>query len=382
VLNAYINGVGTSHFGRQPDVAVTGLGATAITEALDDAGLTVPGHGIEAAFVGTVFGAPGVAQRVLQAAGVVGVPIVTIETACASGTTAFAEAVAAVESGRYRRVLCVGVEQMSTQFSGAIHPEVTDPEGRSGLALPALYAMAASRYLADDAVTLEQLAMVSVKNHRNAEDNPRAQYAGSYDIDQVLASRMIADPLTLLQCCPTSDGAAAAVVSNGRSRGDDVEVLAVASGSGGTWDDRSPRVWGFDLVRATATRAYEAAGVGAEDLDVLEVHDAFTIGEITTTEALGLAEVGGGGVLVERGVTERSGRHPVNPSGGLLSRGHPLGATGLAQLAEVTWQLRGRADRRQVERPRIGLVETMGGGAAGIDGNAAVVAVLRGGNSA
>jgi acetyl-CoA acetyltransferase len=277
-------------------------------------------------------------------------------------------------------VLCLGVEHMSSAFDGAIHPERTDLEGRSGLALPALYAMSASRYLAEKLVTMEQLALVSVKNHENALANPRAQYSGSFTVDEVLNSRMIADPLTLLQCCPISDGAAAAVISarplmDGRRR---VEVIAVAEGTGAPWGHGSPNVWGFDLVASTARSAYAAAGIGPEDLHVLEVHDAFTIGEIVTTEALGLAPIGGGGALVEAGVTALGGQHVVNPSGGLLSRGHPLGATGVAQLAEVTWQLRGEAGGRQVKDATIGLVETMGGGASGVDGNACVIAVLRG----
>lgn len=378
-MSVFVRGVGTSHFGKQPDVAATTLSATAIAEALDDAGIDDPSR-VEAAFVGTVFGAPGAGIRALQAAGVTGIPVLTIESACASGTSAFAEAVHAVRSGRYGVVLCVGVEHMTSVFRGAIHPEPTDVEGRGGLALPALYAMSASRYLADGAVSPEQLAMVSVKNHANALANPRAQYSGRYSLDEVLGSPMIADPLTLLQCCPISDGAGAAVLAGtARPGSDDVEVLAVAEGSGRAWGNGSPHVWGYELVAATARSAYEQAGVGPEDVDVLEVHDAFTIGEIVTTEALGLAAVGGGGQLVERGVTAMGGRHVVNPSGGLLSRGHPLGATGLAQLAEVVWQLRGRAGDRQVHGATIGLVETMGGGASGVDGNACVVGLLRGG---
>lgn len=378
-MSVHVIGVGTSYFGKQADVPATRLAATAIREALDDAGIDDPAK-IQAAFVGTVFGAPGTAARALQAAGITAIPTLTFESACASGTTAFAEAVHAVRAGRYDVVLCLGVEHMSSVFDGAIHPEQTDPEGRVGLALPALYAMSASRYLSDGAVTLEQLAMVSVKNHANALANPRAQYSGSFTVREVLDSKMISDPLTLLQCCPISDGAAAAVVSarpaaDGRR---DVEVIAVAEGTGRPWGQGSPHVWGFDLVEETAHRVYEQAGLGPRDVQVFEVHDAFTIGEIVTTEALGLAPVGGGGELVERGITGRDGAHSVNPSGGLLSRGHPLGATGLAQLAEVTWQLRGEAGERQVRGANIGLVETMGGGASGVDGNACVVALLEG----
>ena len=190
---------------------------------------------------------------------------------------------------------------------------------------------------------------------------------------------MVADPITLFQCCSIADAAAAAVIGpRGGSQQPDQEVAIRSSAlrSGRLWDHTTDKVWGWDIVADTAAAAYEAAGVGVDDIDVFEVHDAFTIGEIITTEALGLCELGDGGRLVESGHTALGGAQPVNPSGGLLSRGHPLGATGLAQIAEIAWQLRGMADDRQVPGARIGAVETMGGGTAGIDGNACVVTVL------
>lgn len=373
-MTAVVYGVGTSHFGKQPGSLPKDLAWTAVIEALADAGDVE----VDAVFVGTVFGAPGVAQRALHALGITRVPILTIENACASGTSAFHEAVTSVNLGRYRRVLALGVEHMSSTFNGPILPELTDAEGRAGLALPALYAMAASRYLSTGAVTEKQLAEVAVKNHRHALGNPRAQYRGDFSIDEVLASAMIADPLTLLQCCPLSDGAAAAIVGVDRGNARDTAIQSCILASGGLWDHRSQDTWGFQLVRDTATAAYETAGIGPDDVDVFEVHDAFTIGEITTTEALGLAPHGGGGDLVSSGRTTLGGATPVNPSGGLLSRGHPLGATGLAQVAEVVWQLRGDAGQRQVDGANVGVVETMGGGVSGIDGNACVVAVLGG----
>ncbi|ALL74897.1 acetyl-CoA acyltransferase [Pseudonocardia sp. EC080610-09] len=370
-----VHGVGTSHFGRRPDRDLVGLAHDAVREALADAAVDA----VDAVWVGTVFGPPGVAQRTLRALGITGVPVITVENACASGTTAFAEAHEAVRTGRYGRVLALGIEQMSTTFSGAITPEPTDPEQRSGLALPTLYAMSAARYLHLGAVTPAQLAAVSVKNHAHALHNPRAQYAGSYTVDEVLGSTMISDPLTLLQCCPTSDGAAAAVLAPASGGDREVVVRGVALRSGAPWNETSPHVWGYDIVRDTAADALAAAGLDTVvDVDVVEVHDAFTIGEIVTTEALGLVAEGEGGKVAEAGVTALGGRHPVNPSGGLLSRGHPLGATGLAQVAEIVWQLRGEAGGRQVGSARIGLVETMGGGVSVLDGNACVVAVLEG----
>jgi acetyl-CoA acetyltransferase len=371
---AVVYGVGTSRFAKQPERSLAELAWDAVLEALADA---AAGR-IDAVYVGTVFGPPGVAQRVLHPLGIVDVPIVTIENACASGTTALHEARAAILTGRYETVLVLGIEQMTAAFSGAIHPEPTDPEGRAGMALPSLYAMSAARYLHAGWVTPEQLALVSVKNHRHALGNDRAQYGGRHTVEEVLGSRMIADPLTLLQCCPISDAAAAVVLGPARRGRRDVPIRASQLRSGALWDQRAEHVWGFELVRDVAAAAYAEAGVGPAEVDLFELHDAFTIGEIVTTEALGLAEPGGGGELVECGHTALGGAQPVNPSGGLLSRGHPLGATGIAQVAEVVWQLRGDAGDRQVDAARVGVVETMGGGVSGIDGNGAVVAVLGG----
>jgi acetyl-CoA acetyltransferase len=370
-MKVAISGVGTTSFGKQPHAHPSELLWEATTEALADAAI----DRVDAVFVGTVFGAPGVSQRALHAMGISGVPIITIENACASGTTALHEAIVAVDSGRYDNVLAVGIEKMTDSFSGAIHPESTDIEGRSGLALPSLYAMAASRYQALYGLTDAELAMVAVKNHGHAVHNPRAHHRTPHSVEEVLASRMIADPLTLLQCCPIADGAAAAVVGRPGPRSH-VAVRASVLNSGAPWDHGSDHVWGYDLIARTARDAYEQAGIGPSDLDVIECHDAFTIGEIVTTEALGLAEVGAGAQLLHSGHTRLGGPQVVNPSGGLLSRGHPLGATGLAQIAEIVWQLRDQAGGRQVGSPRWGSVETMGGGVAGVDGNACVVVLL------
>ncbi len=371
---AAVLGVGTSSFGKQPEVPLAQLAWSAVQEALSDSG--VDARGIEAAYVGSVLGPFGSAQRALQGLGIGRIPVITVENACASGTTAFHEACWAVREGRYETVLVLGQEHMSSRITGAIPPDLGDPEGRSGLALPGVYAMAASRYMARYGLTLRQLAQVSVKNHGHALGNSRAQYSGDYTVEEVLASPLIADPLTLLQCCPISDGAAALVVGRAAARRDAVRVRSCALRSGRAWGYRSEHAWGFEIVRETAEAAYAEAGLGASEADLFEVHDSFTIGEILSIEGLGLAAEGEGGRLTESGHTALGGPQPVNPSGGLLSRGHPLGCTGVAQLAEVTWQLRGQAGARQVEGARIGVVETMGGGVAGLDGNACVVAVL------
>ncbi|RBM14841.1 acetyl-CoA acyltransferase [Prauserella sp. PE36] len=374
---AFVHGVGTSRFGRQPGVGAPSLVQQAVTEALDDAGVDDVRE-LDAVFAGTVFGAPGTAQRALQLLGITGVPILTFENACATSSTALHEARHAVLSGRFGRVLCLGVETMTLHFSGPITPEETDAEGRAGLALPGVYAMVASRYEHLYGLEPKALAAVSVKNRRHGALNPRAQHGAEVTAEEVLASRMVADPLTLLQCCDISDAATAAVIGGERGVGRDVRIAASALRSGELWDHRSTHPWGYELMAGVAADAWHEAGIGPGDVDVFEVHDAFTIGEITATEALGITEPGGGCDLVLSGHTALGGRQPVNPSGGLLSRGHPLGATGLAQVAEAVWQLRGEAGARQVEGARVAAVETMGGGTAGIDGNGCVVVVLGG----
>lgn len=373
-MTAMVYGVGTSHFGRQPHRSAVSLAQEAILEALDDAAV----DSVEAVFAGTVFGAPGTAQRALQSVGITGVPILTFENACATSTTAFHEARHAVLAGRYERVLCLGIETMTSVFDGPITPEETDVEGRAGLALPAIYAMVASRYEHLHGVDREAMAMVAVKNRRHGALNPRAQHGRETTVEQVLGSRMVADPLTLFQCCDISDAAAAAVIGAPRGESRDVRIAGSALRSGQLWDHRSTQPWGYELVTEVATAAYEDAGVGSVDIDLFEVHDAFTVGELTVTEAVGLAEPGGAYALVRSGHTALGGQQPVNPSGGLLSRGHPLGATGLAQVAEGVWQLRGEAGARQVQGAKIAAVETMGGGVAGIDGNGCVVVILGG----
>lgn len=374
-MTAYVWGAGSSDFGRQRDRSAAALAWEAIAEALADAEV----DSVDAAFVGTVFGPFGVGQRALVGAGLAGTPIVTVENACASGSTALHEAKAAIESGRYERVLVLGVEHLTSRFSGPIASDDTDAEQAAGLLFPALYAMSASRYLHDHDLEPEDLAHVAVKNSAHGALNPRAQRRRALTLEEVMHSRMIASPLTLYQCAGLSDAAAALVLGSQRRSRRDIAVSASALGSGGPWDHASPHLWGFDLVSETAGRAYADAGIEPGDADVVELHDAFTIGELVTLEALGIAAPGEAPAAVAAGEHSLGGRQPVNPSGGLLSRGHPLGATGVAQVVELTTQLRGEAQGRQVQRARVGLLETMGGGAAGVDGNACVVAVLEAG---
>lgn len=373
-MNAWIWGVGTTRFGRQPDMLPAQLGWEAIAEALEDAQLDAAR--IDAAYVGTVFGTLGIAQRTLAGAGLSGIPIVTVENACASGSTALQEAAHAIDAGRYEHVLALGVEHLTSRFTGPIASDSTDVDQATGLLFPGLYAMSASRYMYEHDATAEDLAEVAVKNTRHGSMNPRAQRRTALTRQEVLNSRMIAEPLTLYQCTGLSDAAAAAVLGPRRRSGRDVAIRGTALGSGQAWDQDSPGTWGAALVRDIAEKAYARAGIEPGDADVLEVHDAFTIGEIVTLEAMGLAAEGEAPAAIADGRFSVGGHTPVNPSGGLLARGHPLGATGLAQAAELVWQLRGEAGARQTEDARIAVLETMGGGVGGLDGNACVVAVL------
>lgn len=367
---AYVSSVGVSAFGPQRERPILELCWDAIEDCLADTG----GRRIDAVYVGNVYGLNGLAPRILHGAGLAGRPVYVLEAACASGSVAFAEAVGAVTSQRYDTVLAIGCEHLTSQFSGPITPQTVDIEGRSGMALPAIYAMAAHRYVGRYATTPRQLAAVAVKNLNHAVRNPRSRRVAPVTLDEVLASRMIADPLTRLQCCSLTDGAAAVLISS--SPGPGMRVRGTSFRSGPAWTAASPSVWGFDLVAATARDAYEAADIAVSDIDLFEVHDAFSIGELVTIEALGLAIEGEGGAYTETGATTSGGKTPVNVSGGLLGLGHPLGATGLSQIAEAFYQLTGRAGTRQLDAPRIALTETMGGGTSGLDGNACVVSIF------
>ncbi len=371
-----ITGVGTSYFGKQKLTAEE-LTAAAVTEALDAARL-VPSD-VEAVYVGTVFSYAGTAHRCLRAAGLAGIPIITVENACASGTLALHLAGQAVRGGEHRTVLVLGLEKMSDWIKGPIPTDPGDIDARSGMILPAIYAMTANRYMDRYGVTAAELAGISVKNHRNAMENPRAQYRGDYTIQDVLASKPISDPLTILQCSAIADGAGAAIIQSPKVSTPEqrrVRILSSVLESGDVWPAADDRVWNMELIERAANRVYEATGLTPADADVCEVHDAFTIGEIVTIEAMGLCKEGEGARFSAEGNTSRGGSIPVNPSGGLLSRGHPLGATGLAQTAELYWQLTGQAAGRQVPGARVALLETMGGSVSGLSGNGCVVAAL------
>ena len=369
-------GVGMSRFAKQPEVSIVDLTQAPILDALDDAGVAV--GQVQAAYSGSVFGGSGLGQKVLKGIGISSIPILNLENACSSGSSAFREAWLGVASGMVDVTLAFGAEKLSALGGGA-YPLSDDIEADQGVLMPAVYAMRARRHMMEYGTSIEQLAKIAVKNHHNSVHNPRAQYRREYTIEEVLNSRMIADPLTILHCCPTGDGAAAVVLAATeiapRLRGKPVKVRASVLQSGLFKNDFRDMTKS-DLSYRAAAAAYEMAGLGPEDVDVAEVHDAFTIGELMYYEALGFCAPGDGGRLVDEGATEIGGRIPVNPSGGLLSKGHPVGATGVAQIVEIVNQLRGNCGPRQIAGARIGLTHCTGGGVAGFDHIACTIHVF------
>jgi len=371
-------GVGMIPFGKYPDTNITDLGWPAVKAAIKDAGIDP--RRIRAVYSGTARGGAMVGQRIMGRLGLAGLPIVNVENACSSSSSAMAQGAMAVAAGAYDVVLVIGVEKL-TKFGGGTLPlDEDDWEVRLGLTMPALYAMRAQRYMHDYGVSLKDVAGVSVKNRRNGALNPDAQMRKEVTVDEVLASRMIADPFTLLQCCPTGDGAAAIILASSavakQLSSDPIEVRASHLTSGrfmsGFRDMTSPEI----TVRG-AREIFEESGLGPEDIDVAEVHDAFSIAELIYYEAFGFCARGEGASLLNSGATGLGGRIPVNPSGGLIAKGHPVGATGAAQVVEIVRQLRGQAGARQVEGAKVGMTHATGGGISGFDHGACSIHIFQ-----
>lgn len=387
----FIVGADVIPFGKFPATSLRELATEATTRALTDAG-------VRAGEIGAVFFANSAAgaltgqhairgQVALQDTGLLGAPITNVENACASGSTAFNLAHAAIASGAAEIALAVGAEKLTHPDKAktfAIFNAGWDVErfgdgedGNSHSPFMDVYAGMARDYMERTGATAEDFAAVSVKSHRNGALNPNAQYREPLTVEQVLASREISPPLTLLMCSPIGDGAAALVLASeeGMKRlpeADPVRVLATVLRSGTRLEADGD---GETAPTVAARAAYERAGLGPDDVDVVEIHDAAAPAELIVTEELGLAGPGEGPELLRSGATSLGGSVPVNPSGGLLSRGHPVGATGCAQLVELTDQLRGRCGPRQVERARIALAEN-GGGWLGGDPAAVTITIL------
>ena len=365
----FVAGVGMLKFGRHPEKDVPELGGEAALLALDDAGLDI--RDVQFMAAGCLFQANAmVGQRILQEIGQTGIPVMNVANACATGSSAFREAWLHVASGECDVALAVGVEQMGKMglLGGGGGGSGIRTEGVIGSGLmPAVFGQAGMEHMRKYGTTQAQFAKVAVKNHQHSTRNPLSQYQVETPREQVLGARVVAYPNTLYMCCPTGDGAAAAVVvsaAKARQLGAKVKVLAsvLTSDPWGERDLTFPDV--NTLTRRAAKTAYDRAGVGPDDVDLVELHDCFATAELLHYENLGLCGEGEAGRLIDEGETAWGGRVPVNVSGGLLSKGHPLGATGVANIYEVTQHLRGTAGARQVERAKVGLAHVIGLGSA------------------
>jgi acetyl-CoA acyltransferase len=408
--DAYIVGVGTTPLGKHWDSSVKQLTAKAVDQALVDAGITREAIGV-AWFCntrqGVLEGQHNIrGQCALRACGFERIPVFNTDNACASSSSGLAQAWAAVKSGAYDVALVVGTEKMNYRdknqemfeaFKGSWDRDLADEQMKvllamgEGMPLPAearveggqrsvfmdIYAAQARYHMARFGTTQRQIAEVAAKNHWHSQWNPNAQYREPMTNDEVLQDKLISWPMTRAMCAPMSDGAGAIVVASeqalarfDRKRAVRIRGIGASSGS-----NRTPDEVEHHLTRHAALRAYELAGLGPDDVSLAEVHDATAFAEILQSENCGFAAYGEGGPLVESGATRLGGRLPINASGGLLSKGHPIGATGAIQIHELVTQLRGEAGQRQVAGARIGLAEN-GGGFYGLEEAACVVTVL------
>ena len=375
---AYVLGVGMTKFAKRPDTMMEKMGVEAIIDALTDADMDI--KQIEAIYCGHSWQGAGAGQRIMASYGFSGLPVTNIENICASGSCAFREAYYAVSAGRYDICMAIGVEKMTGKFKGAITPEGEDLEAELGITFPALYALRAQRYMHEYGLKSEDLAKISVINHRNALYNEKAMFGEEITVDDVLNSPMICSPLHRYDCNPVSDGAAAAIVVSDkvvkRLGGRQVEI-AGSGLSSGKFEPGFIDMTFEDMTHRAALEAYKNAGCGPEDIDFAEVHDCFTIAEVLRVEGLGLCEHGGMVKMVRDADIEITGRKPINASGGLLGKGHPLGATGVAQIYELAKQIRHEAGKRQIKKARIGLAHCRGGSVTGTEGAACAVNILR-----
>lgn len=373
----FIIGAGMIPFGKYYEKSIVDLGAEAMRSALLDAGIEQ--RRIESVYCGSVYSDMLLGQKIAKQVGVDSIPVFNLENACSSGATAFHQAYLDIAYGHFETALVLGVEKLTALGGGTIPLDLQDIEVRQGLIMPGVYAMRARRYMEDFGCSRQTMAKVAVKSRENASQNPYSQYKKTVTVEEVLQSRPVADPLTLFQCCPTGDGAAAVILcsvdESKKYTTQPIRILASELTSGtytnGFRDMTIPEI----TVRG-ALEAYKEAGIGPEDIDVAEVHDAFTIAEMLYYEAFQFCERGGAIRMIEDGETRIGGKVAVNPSGGLLSKGHPLGATGTAQIVEVVDQLRERAGQRQVANAKIGLTHCTGGGISGFDHGACSIHIL------
>ncbi|WP_280305375.1 lipid-transfer protein [Nocardia neocaledoniensis] len=380
----FVVGVGMTKFEKPgalewdyPDMA-----REAGTKALADAGIDY--DRVEQAYVGYVYGESTSGQRAVYELGMTGIPVVNVNNNCSTGSTALYLAAQAIRGGLAECTLALGFEKMQKGSLGSTFDDREQPMMRHLLALaelqefamppaPYMFGAAGKEHMERYGTTAEQFAKIGVKNHKHSVNNPYAQFQKEYSLEEVLAAKQIYGPLTKLQCSPTSDGAGAVILAGEAfvdrhglaDRAVEMVGQAMVTDLSSTFTDPTAiNLVGADMSRTAALKVYEQAGIGPEDLDVIELHDCFSTNELLTYEALGLCAPGEGGRLVDDNATTYGGTWVVNPSGGLISKGHPLGATGLAQCSELTWQLRGTADARQVDNARIALQHNIGLGGA------------------
>ncbi|XP_047582105.1 sterol carrier protein 2 isoform X2 [Lutra lutra] len=383
----FVVGVGMTKFlkpGLEDSRDYPDLAKEAAQKALADA--QIPYSVVEQACIGYVYGDSTCGQRsIYHSLGLTGIPIINVNNNCATGSTALFVARQLIQGGMADCVLALGFEKMEkgsivTNSSHRINPIDKHLEvliNKYGLSAkpvaPQMFAFAGKEHMEKYGTTVEQFAKIGWKNHKHSVNNPNSQFQQEYSLDEVMTSREVFDYLTLLQCCPTSDGAAAAILASEafvRKHGLEskaVEILAqemVTDLPSSFKENSIIKMVGFDMSKEAARKCYEKSGLRPSDIDVIELHDCFSVNELLTYEALGLCPEGQGGKLVDRGDNTYGGKWVINPSGGLISKGHPLGATGLAQCSELCWQLRGEAGKRQVPGAKVALQHNLGIGGA------------------
>ncbi|MEU3011616.1 lipid-transfer protein [Nocardia asteroides] len=352
------------------------------TKALADAGISY--DEVQQAYVGYVYGESTSGQRAVYELGLTGIPVVNVNNNCSTGSTALYLAAQAIRGGLADCTLALGFEKMQPGSLGTTFDDREQPMANHMQALaeisevlfppaPWMFGAAGREHMKEYGTTAEHFAKIGYKNHKHSVNNPYSQFRDEYTMDQILDARMIYDPLTKLQCSPTSDGSGAAIlasedfVAKHGLADQAVEIVgqAMTTDFASTFDGTAKNIIGYDMNVAAAAEVYEQAGLGADDFQVIELHDCFSANELLLYEALGLCAPGEAGRLLDDNQTTYGGKWVVNPSGGLISKGHPLGATGLAQCAELTWQLRGTAEARQVDNVTAALQHNIGlGGAA------------------
>lgn len=375
----FVAGTGLRRFGRYPDVPTMTFAWPVVRDALIESGL--PRDRIDVAYASSVRGGSMMGQRVLGQVGLTGLPIINVEDACSSSAVGVQEAAARIASGQAEAALVVGVDMLSKLGRGPLRLNMEDWDASNGLTLPVLYAMRAQRYLHEHGLCPGDLSEVTVKARAHGALNPLAQFQEPVTAQQVDASREVADPLRLLHCCPTGDGAAAVVLVSEelarRSTGPaPIEIAATVLHSGVYEPGPSSMVTSHVSTRS-AREAYEQAGVGPQDIDVAEIHDSFAIAELMYYEAFQFCAPGEAIALLRSGATSLGGQRVVNPSGGLMSRGHPVAASGVAQIVEITRQLQGRSGKHQVNGAKLGLAHVTGGGVSGFEHGACAVTLLK-----